>query len=56
MTPELSRRIAQAFAIGRPTLKERASIVDAVGDVERFEDLPASIRTLIIKLETGERR
>lgn len=53
MGPELSQRLG--LAVGKadpgPTLDERDALIDAASDVETFEDLPAEMQELVLRLE-----
>lgn len=57
MTPELSRRLANAMTLGDATIDERDRIRDAVaGDVSGIDDLPDDVRRLVLDLERRARR
>ena len=52
MSPELSRRAAEALQ-HRNTPDERLAIVDAIDSgAQEFEDLPEHIQALIVELES----
>lgn len=53
MRPELCRRLGHAFSAGFPTPEERARVTAAADDpkVATFDDLPAEIQRLLLRLE-----
>jgi hypothetical protein len=53
MTPAMSRRVGRAMGKARPapTLAERRRILRAMEGVDRFRDLPAEVRRLVVELE-----
>lgn len=53
MSPQLSRRLAAAFAVGFPTPSERERVIEAAQPrrVRTFDDLPDEIRRLVASLE-----
>lgn len=51
MSPELSRRIGNAFYTMRITMEEKDRVLAAAKDANYFDDLPVEIRALILKCE-----
>lgn len=51
MSPELSRRLAQAARHGM-TMAERRRIVAAAENARAFADLPADVQRLVVQIET----
>lgn len=53
MSPDLSRRLAAAFAVGFPSAAERQRVLEAARSarVRTVTDLPAEIRRLVVRLE-----
>lgn len=51
MTPELSRRIARAFHTGEANVAERDTLISAAQGANSFNDLPATARALVLRLE-----
>jgi hypothetical protein len=52
MTPELSRRLANFFAIMPMSTAQRAQLAQTAETAESFDKLPESIQRLIINAET----
>lgn len=52
MTPQLSRRLARALDVGEASPQERTLVVDAAQGARTFDDLPADVRALVVRLET----
>jgi hypothetical protein len=55
MGPELSQRLGRAMgkASPAPTLDEREAVIDAAAPVDTFEELPAAIQELVLRLEAS---
>lgn len=51
MSPELSRRLADALNQHRVTFQEREQVVGAVRSTEEFVDLPLDIQQLVKDIE-----
>lgn len=52
MTPDLSRRLADAMHIGAATLAQRLRIMAAAQHARTFADLPDDVRELVLRLES----
>lgn len=52
MTPELSRRIAHAFRVGRATIVERDRLTAAAALARTTAELPYDMQVLLSDLET----
>jgi hypothetical protein len=54
VSPQLSRRLAAAFAVGLPTAEERERVIAAAepARVRTVDDLPDEVQRLVRRLES----
>jgi hypothetical protein len=52
MTPDLSRRLGRALSVGDADPEDRDRVMAAARGATTFDDLPADIQELVVRLET----
>lgn len=51
MNRELSQRLARALDVGDATVEQRQAVAAAAQTAGTFEDLPADVQVLVLRLE-----